>query len=195
MEDLSEDRLIAMAKTGDVEAFSELIRRHQEKVYRMILSLTRSSLDADDLTQETFLQAFKSLKGFKQQAGFYTWLYRIAVNLTLNFLKKTAPERKRRLDLDPEARIVPGSPGGPGKTGPPESRSLTRELRARLQEAISALPTGYRLAFVLVEFQGMSHRQASVVLRCTENTVSWRMFRARKMLQLRMKPYLEGETE
>ena len=81
MEDLSEDRLIAMAKTGEVEAFSELIRRHQEKVYRMILSLTRSSLDADDLTQETFLQAFKSLKGFKQQAGFYTWLYRIAVNL------------------------------------------------------------------------------------------------------------------
>ena len=195
MEDLSEDRLIAMAKTGEVEAFSELIRRHQEKVYRMILSLTRSSLDADDLTQETFLQAFKSLKGFKQQAGFYTWLYRIAVNLTLNFLKKTAPEQKRRLDLDPEARIVPGSHGGPGKTGPPESRSLTRELRARLQEAISALPTGYRLAFVLVEFQGMSHRQASVVLRCTENTVSWRMFRARKMLQLRMKPYLEGGTE
>jgi RNA polymerase sigma-70 factor (ECF subfamily) len=194
MEDFSEDRLIGKAKTGDVEAFSELVRRYQEKVYRMILSLTRNSLDADDLTQEAFLQAFRSLKGFKHQAGFYTWLYRIAINLTLNFLKKTAPERKRRIDMDPEVRIAPSSPGGPGKTGSPESDSLKRELRSRLQEAIAALPTGYRLAFVLVEFQGLNHRQASVVLRCSENTISWRMFRARKMLQARIKPYLEGGT-
>lgn len=195
MEELSEDRLIGMAKTGDVEAFSELVRRHQAKVYRMILSLTRNTLDADDLTQEAFLQAFKSLRGFKQKAGFYTWLYRIAVNLTLNFLKKTGTERTKRAGLNMEIQTASSSPNGPNEPAPPEIRSLRRELRDRLQDAVAALPRGYRLAFVLVEFQGLSHRQASLVLRCSENTVSWRMHRARRMLQSSIKPYLEGGAE
>jgi RNA polymerase sigma-70 factor (ECF subfamily) len=156
------------------------------------LSLTRNRSDADDLTQEAFMHAFRALRGFKQEAGFYTWIYRIAVNLTLNFLKKNSPARKLRRELDPEQHVS-GFDMNPGGSDPsPERVSLNRELRRRLRAAVDALPLGYRLAFVLVEFQGMSHRQASHVLRCSENTVSWRMHRARKMLQSRLKPYLEG---
>ena len=88
MDDLSEDRLVRLSKQGDVEAFMALALRHQERIYNTILGLTKNHLDADDLTQETFMKAFKSLNGFKQDSSFFTWLYKIAVNLTLNFLKK-----------------------------------------------------------------------------------------------------------
>ncbi len=190
MEELSDSRLVGLAKTGDVEAFAELARRYQEKVFRTVLSLTRNRSDADDLTQEAFMHAFRALQGFKQEAGFYTWIYRIAVNLTLNFLKKSAPVRLLQRELNPELQ---GGTQNPDRAdSSPERLSLNKELRRKLRAAVEALPLGYRLAFLLVELQGMSHRQASYVLRCSENTVSWRMHRARKMLQSRLRPYLEG---
>ena len=190
MEDYSDDRLVGMAKADEVEAFAELARRYQGKIFRTVLSLTRNRSDADDLTQEAFMKAFRALPGFKQEAGFYTWLYRIAINLTLNHLKKTGPGNKLRRDLDPE--LQPDGHAAGEAHSSPEQRSLNTELRRRLKEAVDALPLGYRLAFVLVEIQGMSHRQASAVLRCAENTVSWRMHRARRILQSWLKPYLDG---
>ena len=138
------------------------------------------------------MQAFRALRGFKKESGFYTWLYRIAVNLTLNHLKKSRPSWKMRRDVDPDMRLEMSTAYSGDSS--PERRSLNRELRHRLKEAVDALPLGYRLAFVLVEVQGMSHRQASDVLKCSENTVSWRMHRARRMLQSRLRPYLEGGT-
>ena len=88
MADFADDYLVRLAKQGDVDAFTELVRRFQEKIYHTILSLTRNQQDACDLTQETFMHAYKSLGNFKQCSAFSTWIYRIAVNLTLNFLKK-----------------------------------------------------------------------------------------------------------
>ena len=84
----SDEQLVEQAKQGNAEAFTELARRSQQKIHQVILALTGNLQDADDLAQETFMQAFKSLKGFKQKSSFSTWLYRIAINLTLNFLKK-----------------------------------------------------------------------------------------------------------
>ena len=151
----------------------------------MVHSLTRNHQDTDDLVQETFLQAYRAIRKFRQHASFYTWLYRIAANLTLNFLKRSRPEKKRwdteleQLDMGRERAFTD-----------PEVRSHNQELRQRLAAAIDSLPPKYRLTFVLVEKQGLSHKQASLVLRCTEKTVSWRMFKAREMLQNRLEVYL-----
>ena len=185
MEGLGDERLVRLAKNGSLEAFAELARRLQEKVYHTIFGMTRNHQDADDLTQETFMVAYKALKGFKQKSSFYTWVYRIAVNLTLNHFKKKGKEKGRQdfedsVSVSDKAAITDLSP---------EGDSLKKELRGKLDEAIASLPLAYRAAFNLVVSQGMSHGRASEILGCSENTVSWRMHKARKMLQDRLKPY------
>jgi RNA polymerase sigma-70 factor (ECF subfamily) len=181
-----DDHLVEQAKQGDVEAFAELARRFQQRIHHAILALTGNLQDADDLAQETFMHAYKTLKGFKQQASFFTWLYRIAINLTLNFLKREKKERMKEtlnesLPLKLDSVTLVDSP---------EQDSLKKELSEKLKEAVDSLPIPYRASFVLVAFQGMTHGEAAQILRCSENTVSWRMHKARKMLQTKLKPYL-----
>jgi len=191
MENLPEDALIARAREGESDAFVEIARRLQPKVYAVIYGMTRNREDAADLTQETFLAAFRTLRGFHGDSGLYTWLYRIAVNRTLNFLKKKGREKnvgefdEQRTALDPREQA----------SGSPEGGSLKRELGRRLEEAVAGLRPAFRAAFNLVAVQGMSHGEAAKVLGCSENTVSWRMHKARKMLQARLKPYLREEDD
>lgn len=189
MEALPDDQLVAHARKGDVDAFTELARRHQERIFQTVFWMTRNQQDTDDLCQEAFFHAYKNLKSFKQKSSFCTWVYRIAVNLTLNFLKKKMREKKR-IQV-PVEDCVAGY-GGEVHVFCPEKSSLKKELRKKLDQAIDSLPDAYRMSFVLVAIQGMSHSQASDVLGCSENTVSWRMFRARKMLQKKLLPYLGG---
>jgi RNA polymerase sigma-70 factor (ECF subfamily) len=185
MEGPGDDLLVEQAKQGDVEAFAELARRSQQRIHRAILALTGNLQDADDLAQETFMQAYKTLRDFRQQASFFTWLYRIAINLTLNFLKRKKKERmKETLD-----ESLPLEFGSEILVGSPERDSLEKELSEKLKEAVDSLPIPYRASFVLVAFQGMTHGEAAQILRCSENTVSWRMHKARKMLQAKLKPY------
>lgn len=189
MGDFSDDQLVKLAKQGDVEAFTELARRFKQKIYHTIFSFTRDHQDTDDLAQETFMQAFKSLRNFKQHSSFYTWLYRIAVNLTLNFLKKRSRGKfkeafSENYSLHESAETSDASP---------EKHSLQEELSKKLNEAIHSLPLLYKTSFILVVFQGMTHAQAARVLACSENTISWRMYKARKMLQDKLRTYLEGE--
>jgi len=189
MADFADDQLVKQAKQGDVDAFTELVRRFQEKIYHTILSLTRNQQDANDLAQETFMHAFKSLRSFKQRSTFYTWIYRIAVNLTLNFLKRRKRDEKREVHVEDYSLDVRSAVS----TIPAEKHSIKKELSDRLEEAIDSLPLKYRTSFVLVAFQGMTHSQAAKVLSCAENTVSWRMHKARRLLQQKLTPYLKGE--
>jgi len=185
IEEFGDERLVELAKKGNINAFAELARRLQEKVYHTIFGMTRNHQDADDLTQETFMYAYKALEGFKQKSSFYTWVYRIAVNLTLNFLKKKGKERGRE-DFEDNAPVFDKA----AYTAlSPEGDSLKRELKEKLDEAIESLPLAYKASFNLVVLQGMSHSQAAEILGCSENTVSWRMHKARKMLQEKLKPF------
>jgi RNA polymerase sigma-70 factor (ECF subfamily) len=115
-------------------------------------------------------------------------VYRIAVNLTLNFLKKRSREKGRE-DFEDTASIFDRAEYAALS---PEGDSLKSELKEKLKEAIETIPLAYKAAFNLVVLQGMSHGRAAEILGCSENTVSWRMHKARKMLQARLKPYLEG---
>lgn len=187
MEERADDRLVEQARQGDVEAFTELARQFQKRIYYTILALTKNHQDANDLAQETFMQAFKSLKGFKQRSSFYTWIYRIAVNLTLNFLKR----RPREYESDVSKGRLTVEWNSSGSDLSPEKHSLSKELSERLKNAIDSLPLPYRASFTLVVFQEMTHDQAARVLRCSEKTVSWRMHKARKLLRLKLKSYLE----
>jgi RNA polymerase sigma-70 factor (ECF subfamily) len=184
--DVSDEGLVGRAKQGDLGAFSELVRRHRERVYRTIIRFTRNHGDADDLAQETFLRAYREIRRFREKAEFSTWLYRIAVNLSLNHLKRQKREMGRR-EFDESFADREPAPGFS-----PESASGSAELQARLGDAVDSLPPAYRTSFVLVVYEGMSHGQAARVLGCSENTVSWRLHKARKMLQARLRPLLGG---
>jgi len=183
----TDEDLVVEAKSGRIDAYAELARRIQERIYRTIFGMTRNHEDTDDLTQETFMYAYRAVKGFEQKSSFYTWVYRIAVNLTLNFLKKKGREKGREEFDD---RVGGLEAAGPAALSP-EGDSLQKELKEKLDEAIDRLPLGYRAAFNLVTVQGMTHGRAAEILGCSENTVSWRMHKARKMLQAQLKPYLQ----
>ncbi len=189
MSDERDGALVEAARRGDRGAFTELVRRSREKVYAMILGLTRNRQDADDLLQETYLRAFRALGKFRGDAGFSTWVYRIAVNLTLNHLKRQGRERNR---TEFDENLAPADPA-PGSTRSPEDASAAAEFEAGLEEAVGALPRLFKAAFVLVAEQGMSHAAAARILGCSENTVAWRMHKARKMLRARLRPLL-GEA-
>jgi RNA polymerase sigma-70 factor, ECF subfamily len=189
MDERPDDLLVEEARQGRAEAFGELVRRHRDKVYRIIHSMTRNASDTDDLAQEVFLSAYRALPSFNMNSQFSTWLYRISVNTTLSFLKKRGREKGRtefREDLV-DAERTAGAPDSP------EDRSVRRELSVRLYEAVEALPQPFRTSFLLVAGQGLSHAEAAEVLGCSENTVSWRLHKARKLLRARLQPYL-GEV-
>ena len=175
--------LAAEAAAGDIESFMTLARKYQQRIHGMIFGMTRNLQDADDLTQETFLAAFRSIRGFRSQSAFYTWIYRIAVNLTLNHLKKTKREKDRAEFR--ETIVVPGERKDPALC--PETGATRKVLHHILEEAVNSLALPYKAAFTLVINQEMSHAEAARILGCSENTVSWRMHKARKMLQARLK--------
>lgn len=186
MDERPDDVLVEQARRGGLEAFSELARRHQKQIYRLIYGMTRNHSDTDDLTQEVFLTAFKSIPGFRGTAGFYTWIYRIAVNRTLNFLRKRGPDQRGAAYHD---NLLYGQEAAAALSSP-QLGSLRNELRERIAEAVDSLPPRFKTSFLLVADQGMSHADAARVLGCSENTISWRMHKARKLLQARLKPYL-----
>ena len=187
MDERPDDVLVDQARRGGVEAFSELARRHQKRIYRLICGMTGNHSDTDDLTQEVFLTAFKSIPGFRGTAGFYTWIYRIAVNRTLNFLRTRGRDQQRAEYHDD---LLCGEEAAAGLSSP-ELSSVRNELRGRIAEAVDSLPPRFKTSFLLVVDQGMSHADAARVLGCSENTISWRMHKARKLLQAKLKPYLD----
>jgi RNA polymerase sigma-70 factor (ECF subfamily) len=187
MPEIAEDALVAQAKSGRMEAYTELVRRVQVKIYNTIFGMTRNHEDADDLTQDTFMYAYKALGHFKEKSSFYTWVYRIAVNLTLNNLKKKGREKGWE-DFEDNAAVLEKEEYAALS---PEGDSLKREFREKLEQAVKSLAPAYKAAFTLVVLQEMSHGRAAEILGVSENTVSWRMFKARKMLQEKLKPYLD----
>ena len=127
----ADEELVTMAKEGDMSAFTLLSQRYHERIYRTLLAMTKNHEDADDLAQEAFLHAYRSLRSFKQKSSFYTWIYRIAVNLTLNHLRKHEKDKYRE-ELSPDQPPSDEKFDSNGQS--PEKRSLRGELRHNPQE-------------------------------------------------------------
>lgn len=188
-----EDRqLVRRAQEGDLAAFDELIRRYQERVYATVYHMTSNHEDANDLTQETFVKAYKALSSFKGDSGFFTWVYRIAVNKTINFLK----QKKNRHngfslnDLDFNAEHDPDLVALVSENNPRRDMGLT-ELQEKLNEAMHKLSDVHRLVVTLHDVQGLSHEEIGKIMDCNPGTVRSRLFYARQQLQGSLVDYLK----
>ena len=173
--------LVDAARGGDADAFGKLVRRHQKRVFRLSVHLLRNGAEAEDVTQETFVRAYGALDRFDGRSEPFTWLYRIAVNLSLNAIRARRTSKNAGTTDDPriEAVLVERRPG----MADPARQATDRELATALCEGIDALSETLRTTLVLVTIDGMSHAEAAEVLGCPEGTVAWRIHEARKKLR------------
>ncbi len=183
--ELPDDRpLVARAKEGDLAAYDELVRRHQQRIYGLCYHLTSNHEDANDLAQDTFMKAWKALKGFKGDANFYTWLYRIAYNHCLNHLK-TRRNRTPHLsldDMDFNAEHDPEMVALVSHNTPRRAAGLG-ELQKSLNAALLRLSEEHRTVVVLHDVQGLPHEEIAKIMGCNQGTVRSRLFYARQQLQ------------
>ncbi len=191
IESVEDRELVRRAQGGDLEAYDELIRRFQERIYATIYHMTANHEDAGDLAQDTFIKGFQALKSFKGDSSFYTWLYRIAVNKTINFLK----QRKNRMhlslnDLDLNAENDPDLVELVSENTPRRDASLT-ELQRKLNAAMMKLSEVHRLVVTLHDVQGLSHEEIGKIIDCNVGTVRSRLFYARQQLQAHLSDYLK----
>ncbi len=187
-----EDRLLVnRAQAGDLEAYDALIRRYQERIYATIYHMTSNHEDAADLAQETFVKAFRALKSFKGDSSFFTWIYRIAVNKTINFLKQRRHRGQMSLnDLDLNAEHDPDIVALISERTPHREVKL-RELQERLNTAMQQLSDEHRMVVTLHDIQGLRHEQIGELMNCNVGTVRSRLYYARQQLQAYLADWLE----
>ena len=186
--------LVRRAQDGDEPAFDELVRRYRRQIYGVIYHMTSHHEDANDLTQEAFVKAWQALKSFKGDSAFFTWLYRIAVNRTLNHLKQRnfrASKHAMSLnDLDLEAENHPDLVALVSDKTPRRALAL-EELKEKLNAAMQRLSENHRIVVTLHDIQGLPHDEIAKVLGCNTATVRTRLFYARQQLQGMMSDYLK----
>ena len=183
--------LVQRAQHGDEGAYDELVRRYQERVYATIYHMTANHEDAGDLAQETFIKAFQALKSFKGDSSFYTWVYRIAVNKTINFLKQRRNKSHLSLnDLDFNAEHDPDLVALVSDRTPRRDAALS-ELQEKLNAAMLKLSPVHRLVVTLHDVQGLPQEEIANIMDCNIGTVRSRLFYARQQLQAYLSDYLK----
>ena len=186
--------LVRRAQGGDADAYDELVRRYQRQIYGVTYHMTSHHEDASDLTQEAFVKAWQALKSFKGDSSFFTWLYRIAVNRTLNHLKQRKfRDSKHGMslnDLDVDAEHHPDIVSLASDKTPRRALAL-EELKEKLNAAIQRLSENHRIVVTLHDIQGLPHDEIAKVLGCNTATVRTRLFYARQQLQGILSDYLK----
>ncbi|HEX3890387.1 MAG TPA: sigma-70 family RNA polymerase sigma factor [Verrucomicrobiae bacterium] len=186
-----ESELVRRARKGDLAAYDDLVKRYQERIYATIYHMTSNHEDANDLAQESFIKAFSALKSFKGGSTFYTWLYRIAVNKTINFLKQRKNRTHMSLnDIDFNAEHDTDLIALISEKTPRRDAGLN-ELQKKLNEALLKLSEPHRLVVVLHDVQGQSHEEIAEIMDCNIGTVRSRLFYARQQMQAELADYLK----
>lgn len=189
--EVPEGDLVKRAREGDLTAYDELVKRYQERIYATIYHMTANHEDANDLAQDSFIKAFSALKSFKGGSSFYTWLYRIAVNKTINFLKQRKNKYHLSLnDLDFNAENDPDLVALISHKTPQREATLS-ELQKKLNEALLKLSESHRMVVVLHDVQGQSHEDIAEIMGCNIGTVRSRLFYARQQLQGYLAEYVK----
>ena len=184
-ENISEKKLIALAKEGDMEAFESLVRKYQKSIYYLCHRMTGAHQSADDLSQEAFIKAYISLSSFKDGMNFFTWLRKIAVNNNLNFLKVN----KREELLGEKESTIPDNASSTNRELPQDKLQRNR-LEQKFKEALMALPAKQRIIFVLRFYDNQSYEEISQILNIPRGTVMSRLNRARKKLKALLADYM-----
>ncbi len=180
---MTEEELIARAAKGDQDAFAQLLELHQGKVYGLTLRLTGSPEDAMELTQETFFNAWRGLPGFHAESKFSTWLYRLATNASIDFLRR---EKRRKAVATTSLFPDDGEAVAldiPDRRFTPQDELERQELRQAIERGLAQLSDEHRQALVLREFNGLSYAEIAQLLHIEEGTVKSRISRARLALR------------
>ena len=190
-EETSDLILVRRSQDQDMGAYDQLVRRYQERIYATVYHMTSNHEDANDLVQETFVKAYRALKSFKGDSSFYTWIYRIAVNKSINFLK----QRKNRIhlsldDVDFNAENDPDLVALVSEKTPRRDLNLS-ELQEKLNSAMLKLSEHHRMVVTLHDIQGLSHEEIGAIMDCNVGTVRSRLFYARQQLQAHLADYLK----
>lgn len=175
-----DDQLVEEALGGNALSFQLLVERYQERIFALARHYTKSGVEVEDIAQDTFLKAFRRLNTFQRQSSFSTWLYRIAVNTALDFLKRSGRSPVQAVE-DPELTAAPvRAQAGSGVTIASPDVNLRREELARITRSVlDELPEIFRTVLVLREFEDLSYQEMAEVLGISIGTVESRLFRAR----------------
>ncbi|HNX53865.1 MAG TPA: sigma-70 family RNA polymerase sigma factor [Pontiellaceae bacterium] len=183
--------LVRRSQAGDTAAYEELIRRYHGKIYGLVYSMTSSREDAEDLAQEVFVKAWKALGHFREQSGFYTWIYRIALNRTINFRKRR--NRRQTVDFDefdPDIKTAESYREFSSKGSVLRKMSLG-EFQEKMNAALLKLSEKHRAVVVMHDVQEMPHADIAKVMHCSEGTVRSRLFYAHKQLQAELAEFMK----
>ena len=182
--------IVQQVKAGEVAAFEKLVFKYRERLYSVIYNLTSNREDTYDLTQDTFIKAFRSIHKFKGKSSFFTWLYRIGVNTTLTHLKRTRMRRYFSFETIDEELSKSELIELLASKSQTEKPALIKELQEKLNEALQKLSFKHRTVVVLHEIEGLSHQEIAEITGTTEGTVRSRLHYAKRILQSRLKHYI-----
>ena len=186
-------QLVARSQAGDTAAFNELVTRYRSRAFSMIYQMTRNEQDAWDLAQDGFVKAWKSIGRFRGQSSFYTWLYRILMNVTIDSMRRKHIQSGIEFDDQIGLRqIEPGAATAPRAELQPAEKISDQEIRARIDEAIAKLSPEHRAAIVMREIDGLEYTEIAAAMECSLGTVMSRLFYARKKLQSLLKDVYEN---
>jgi RNA polymerase sigma-70 factor (ECF subfamily) len=180
--DVSELDLVKRCQAGESEAFDELVTRYRTRIFGMIYNMVHSEQDAWDLAQDSFVKAWKSIGRFRGQSSFYTWIYRIVMNVTIDWLRKKQikgggaefDDAIQLKEIDPASRTVPKP------DALPHERMERVEIRSQIDQAIAQLSPEHRAVILMKEIEGMQYHEIADALGCSIGTVMSRLFYARK---------------
>jgi len=193
----ADDRtLVAQATAGDQAAFGELVTRYQRKVYGVAFGMLRSSEDAMDVTQETFIRVHRYLGRFKGSSSFFTWLYRITVNLCIDHLRREG--KAQTVDYDDAMDHSEQEAGQflPWSVDTDPARAVDRkELRAMIASALETLSANHRAVILMREVEGLSYSEMAEVMQCSKGTIMSRLFHARRRMQTALLDCDESQEE
>jgi len=181
---INEDaELVARAQAGDPAGFDALVVKYSPRLYGLVYNMTSNHEDTNDLLQEVFAKAYRSIKGFRGKSSFYTWIHSIAVNMTINFLKKRG--RRYHLSLDDDDSGVQNDKDlvELASNSNPVREADLAELQRRLNEAMMKLSHDHRAVVTMFDIQGMPHAEIAKILGISEGTVRSRLFYAHRQLQ------------
>lgn len=171
---LDDVEIIKRCQQGDHEAFRELVEHYQNKAVWIAYQMVGNYEEARDISQEAFIRVYRSLANFNLMSNFYTWLYRIVVNLCIDFLRKQKPEHKT-VSFEDVGEVS----GTNSVEQAVEQKELSREVHGTLQQ----IPLAYRIILILRDIEGFSCKEIGKIVGCNSNTVRWRLFRGRQLFK------------
>lgn len=193
--DPNEDlRWVALAQQGDMNAYNQLVTRHQGRIYAMIRNMVRNEADAWDLSQDVFIKAWKALPNFESRSRFSTWLFRISHNVVYDWVRKRKIESSGEMndEIFDRDRIDLSARTAPALIESPDEALCNAELRIKISAALEKISPEHREIVILKDVQGLSYKEIADVMECSLGTVMSRLFYARQKLQTLLKDEYES---